>query len=124
MATYRRFGRSQPCPEDSDLISCVNESGTSDYPQRHRDTEAHRPLLLNVEHFSANPGSSRHDEQKPHPDEAQVRLDVNRSFINYPRGQDREALRRRLESLIVAVLRKHPTLSYFQVRLNLQRRVG
>lgn len=76
-----------------------------------------RPLLLNVDHFSADPGSSKHDEQKHHPDEDQVRLDVNRSFISYPRGQNREALQERLESLIIAVLRKYPTLSYFQVRI-------
>ncbi|KAL8292688.1 hypothetical protein RQP46_001300 [Phenoliferia psychrophenolica] len=53
----------------------------------------------------------------PHKDEGQVRLDVNRSFVNYPRdisSEGKEALRVKLDDLIVSVLRKFPALHYFQ----------
>ncbi|KAM0797303.1 TBC1 domain family member 20 [Usnea florida] len=52
-----------------------------------------------------------------HKDEDQVELDVNRSFIYYPKNESDLQLDRRkreLSSVIVEVLREHPMLSYFQ----------
>ncbi|KAL8887892.1 MAG: hypothetical protein Q9215_004593 [Flavoplaca cf. flavocitrina] len=54
-----------------------------------------------------------------HKDEDQVRLDVDRSFIYYPKTQDQSEpqLDRRkgeLSAVITTVLRQHPILSYFQ----------
>ncbi|BGP15937.1 hypothetical protein JCM10213_003632 [Rhodosporidiobolus nylandii] len=53
----------------------------------------------------------------PRDDERQVRLDIVRSLVNYPQDvkeEDREALRTRLETAILTVLRRHPALHYFQ----------
>ncbi|KAI9824415.1 MAG: hypothetical protein M1832_001950 [Thelocarpon impressellum] len=52
-----------------------------------------------------------------HRDEHQVKLDVDRSFIYYPRGQSTKELDRRkveLSDLITEVLRRYPFLCYFQ----------
>ncbi|KAG4301758.1 hypothetical protein PCK1_001995, partial [Pneumocystis canis] len=52
-----------------------------------------------------------------HKDENQVQLDVNRSFIYYPKNLDHNELkkkRKELKSLIIQILRKHPNLNYFQ----------
>ncbi|QSL66854.1 hypothetical protein MERGE_001241 [Pneumocystis wakefieldiae] len=52
-----------------------------------------------------------------HKDENQVQLDVNRSFIHYPKNLSNvkiEKKRKELNSLIVEILRKHPNLNYFQ----------
>lgn len=60
-----------------------------------------------------------------------MRLDVNRSFVSFPASTccerrilkltvadislvEKAALRARLETLIVTVLRRHPALRYFQ----------
>ncbi|KAL6719849.1 GTPase-activating protein gyp8 [Lecanora helva] len=52
-----------------------------------------------------------------HKDESQVELDVNRSFIYYPKNESERQLDRRKEellSVIIQVLREHPMLCYFQ----------
>ncbi|KIX06310.1 uncharacterized protein Z518_04285 [Rhinocladiella mackenziei CBS 650.93] len=52
-----------------------------------------------------------------HPDEDQVRLDVDRAFIYYPKDESEQSLDKKkteLSDLIVATLRSHPVLSYFQ----------
>ncbi|MCJ1321556.1 hypothetical protein MMC15_006901 [Xylographa vitiligo] len=52
-----------------------------------------------------------------HKDEDQVRLDVNRSFIYYPKNESEQQLDRRkgdLSDVITQLLRRHPTLCYFQ----------
>jgi hypothetical protein len=57
------------------------------------------------------------DALPPHTDEHQVDLDVNRAFVYYPPSDSPDALARRqteLNAVIVAVLRRHPALSYFQ----------
>lgn len=48
-----------------------------------------------------------------HPEEEQVLLDVERSFVFYPEG-DTKVLRKDLLELCVQVLRKHPYLKYYQ----------
>ncbi|KAK9458309.1 rab-GTPase-TBC domain-containing protein [Dipodascopsis uninucleata] len=53
----------------------------------------------------------------PHNEEEQVRLDVDRSFIFYPIEQTETQLKNKrndLYEIIIAVLRLHPNLSYFQ----------
>ncbi|GAA5870642.1 hypothetical protein JCM3774_001711 [Rhodotorula dairenensis] len=50
-------------------------------------------------------------------DERQVRLDIDRSLVNFPhdvRDEDRDQLRIRLERAILTVLRRRPALHYFQ----------
>ncbi|GAA5982067.1 hypothetical protein JCM10908_004723 [Rhodotorula pacifica] len=50
-------------------------------------------------------------------DERQVRLDIDRSLVNFPhdvRDEDRDQLRVKLERAILTVLRRHPALHYFQ----------
>ncbi|KTW28337.1 GTPase-activating protein GYP8 [Pneumocystis jirovecii RU7] len=52
-----------------------------------------------------------------HKDENQVQLDVDRSFIYYPINSTHKELKKKkkeLKSLILEILRKHPTLNYFQ----------
>ncbi|KAG1729255.1 rab-GTPase-TBC domain-containing protein [Suillus lakei] len=58
-------------------------------------------------------------DDPPHPDERQVRLDTDRSFVMYPADDDddesrRTALQTSLNSLIVSLLRKRRKLHYFQ----------
>lgn len=58
-----------------------------------------------------------HEELLEHRDERQVELDVNRSFVYYPRHISSELkaqLRKILNQTIVRILRKFPTLNYFQ----------
>ncbi|CAG8909482.1 unnamed protein product [Penicillium egyptiacum] len=51
-----------------------------------------------------------------HPDEEQVKLDVNRSFVYYPKAPEEEMLKKKqqLSNLITQVLREYPMLCYFQ----------
>ncbi|KAF1850424.1 uncharacterized protein K460DRAFT_301456, partial [Cucurbitaria berberidis CBS 394.84] len=52
-----------------------------------------------------------------HKDEHQVGLDVNRAFVYYPKNDSEKQLDHRKEELshvILAVLRRHPALCYFQ----------
>ena len=53
----------------------------------------------------------------PHRNEEQVKLDVNRAFVYYPRDQtvaELDARKASLQKLIISVLRQHPCLHYFQ----------
>ncbi|CAI7621061.1 unnamed protein product [Penicillium glandicola] len=51
-----------------------------------------------------------------HADEEQVELDVNRSFVYYPKVPEEEMLKKKqqLSNLITQVLREYPMLCYFQ----------
>ena len=55
-------------------------------------------------------------ELPEHRDEEQVAKDVNRAFVHYPRETDKQLDRRKqeLSNVIVEVLRRHPSLCYFQ----------
>ncbi|ORX39039.1 hypothetical protein BD324DRAFT_618319 [Kockovaella imperatae] len=93
------------------------------------------PKLLHTEkHFDSRPlsedevaGPSRPRSKEPdasercetpiHPDENQVDLDTKRSFVTYPRGIPKESkltMQAELHDLIIHVIRKYPSLSYFQ----------
>ncbi|KXG53641.1 uncharacterized protein PGRI_006910 [Penicillium griseofulvum] len=55
-------------------------------------------------------------ENLRHADEEQVELDVNRSFVYYPKAPEEEMMKKKqqLSNLITQVLREYPMLSYFQ----------
>ena len=75
------------------------------------------PLLLGVHVGVDQQDDMDVDALPPHADEHQVDLDVNRAFVYYPPSDSPAALARRqteLNAVIVAVLRRHPALSYFQ----------
>ncbi|KAG1748328.1 rab-GTPase-TBC domain-containing protein [Suillus paluster] len=85
---------------------------------------AHRPALLGVHAPSEPPpytevSAESSTDDAPHPDERQVRLDTDRSFVMYPAEDDddesrRTVLQTSLNNLIVSLLRKRPKLHYFQ----------
>ncbi|GAA5837917.1 hypothetical protein JCM3766R1_001518 [Sporobolomyces carnicolor] len=77
------------------------------------------PLLLACHRVSVTVegDASTLDQLPQRDDERQVKLDIARSLINYPRDvsdPEREELRLRLEKAILLTLRKHPALQYFQ----------
>ncbi|RKF73164.1 TBC1 domain family member 20 [Golovinomyces cichoracearum] len=80
------------------------------------------PLLLGVGKYGIGSQSQIEDTNSLwglpiHPDEDQVKLDVNRSFVHYPHGRSLNELlerQRKLFDLITHVLRYLPYLSYFQ----------
>ncbi|KAK4211690.1 GTPase-activating protein gyp10 [Rhypophila decipiens] len=78
------------------------------------------PLLLglptNAEATSPTDSASWKD-LPPHEEEYQVKLDVDRSFVNYPKHRneaERNQQKQELSDLIVEVLRRYPYLHYFQ----------
>ncbi|KAF8216412.1 hypothetical protein K438DRAFT_1558431 [Mycena galopus ATCC 62051] len=56
------------------------------------------------------------DESFSHPDERQIRLDTDRSFVLYPVDPktDKDKLQSELNELLVEIFRKRPKLNYFQ----------
>ncbi|KAG8959410.1 hypothetical protein FRC03_008010 [Tulasnella sp. 419] len=57
------------------------------------------------------------EDEKAHPDEHQVGLDTNRSFVAYPENdgpRERDLKKAQLNKLITAVLRRRRKLNYFQ----------
>lgn len=73
------------------------------------------PLLLGCS--EEDPGTTPWEKLPPHKDEHQVGLDVNRAFVYYPKNESDKQLDRRKEQLsdvILDVLRRHPSLCYFQ----------
>ncbi|KAJ6591656.1 rab-GTPase-TBC domain-containing protein [Mycena vulgaris] len=56
------------------------------------------------------------DELSCHPDERQIRLDTERSFVLYPvdSNTDKDTLQSELHDLLVEIFRKRPKLNYFQ----------
>jgi hypothetical protein len=99
-------------------------------------------VLLQTERYctptSAEPENEASPTLAPHEDEEQVGRDTNRSFVVYPSGRPsdmkisevrvlkapigilperKKAMQADLHDLIVCVLRRYPTLSYFQVHL-------
>ncbi|KAJ6493627.1 rab-GTPase-TBC domain-containing protein [Mycena vitilis] len=75
------------------------------------------PKLL---HATAEPHKSAQvlpdDEASSHPDERQIRLDTERSFVLYPVDSktDKDTLQAELHDLLVEIFRKRPKLNYFQ----------
>ncbi|KDQ07337.1 hypothetical protein BOTBODRAFT_38868 [Botryobasidium botryosum FD-172 SS1] len=88
--------------------------------QRRPSTAPEVPVESENETDTSREGTSDEVPEKPaivaHPDERQVGLDTDRSFVVYPIESESEKLRRQgeLNTLIVDVLRKRPQLQYFQ----------
>ncbi|KAI6148763.1 rab-GTPase-TBC domain-containing protein [Pisolithus tinctorius] len=58
-----------------------------------------------------------YEDADPHPDERQIKLDTDRSFVLYPiepGSPSREALQNNLNTLLVSLFRKRRSLHYFQ----------
>ncbi|KAJ2919053.1 hypothetical protein MD484_g1319, partial [Candolleomyces efflorescens] len=81
------------------------------------------PKLLGVERAPATPvgddnGMTQTGEASSisHPDENQIKLDTNRSFVMYPAAEleERDTLKDGLHELLISVFRRRPKLSYFQ----------
>ncbi|PSN70716.1 hypothetical protein BS50DRAFT_570231 [Corynespora cassiicola Philippines] len=75
------------------------------------------PLLLGCDHGGARTTGTPWRDLPPHADEGQVALDVNRAFVYYPKNETDKQLDARkadLSNVIVEVLRRHPSLCYFQ----------
>ncbi|KAJ6199194.1 rab-GTPase-TBC domain-containing protein [Bipolaris maydis] len=73
------------------------------------------PLLLGCS--ESDVAKEPHAALPEHEDEHQVDLDVNRAFVYYPRNESEKQLQQRKKDLsyvILDVLRRHPSLSYFQ----------
>ncbi|GES75507.1 TBC1 domain family member 20-like [Rhizophagus clarus] len=69
------------------------------------------PLLLHYETYD------KKDIQEEHKDERQVLLDVDRSFVYYPKGisnAEKKQKQSELNDVIVGILRRHPNLAYYQ----------
>ncbi|KAF9495133.1 hypothetical protein BDN71DRAFT_1448019 [Pleurotus eryngii] len=71
------------------------------------------PLLLHAHKPHDDKGGLN---PSAHPDERQIQLDTDRSFVLYPVDPllEKESLKSQLHELIVSVFRKRPILSYFQ----------
>ncbi|CAG8500680.1 3624_t:CDS:10 [Gigaspora margarita] len=69
------------------------------------------PLLLHYKNHNVEVS------QVTHKDEYQVSLDVNRSFVHFPKGlsdQEKKQKQSVLYEVIVGILRRQPNLSYYQ----------
>ncbi|CAH0001264.1 unnamed protein product [Clonostachys byssicola] len=88
----------------------------SQTPKNEKNTDSSSRNDLDHLCYSNNSKTSWED-LPPHKDEAQVQLDVERSFVYYPRNKSDAELQQRkneLSSLITEVLRRLPFLCYFQ----------
>ncbi|OQE38907.1 hypothetical protein PENCOP_c007G06212 [Penicillium coprophilum] len=74
------------------------------------------PVLLRCDEQRQQSDTVPHTELLRHADEEQVELDVNRSFVYYPKAPQEEMLQKKkqLSNLITQVLREYPMLCYFQ----------
>ncbi|KAI7711476.1 hypothetical protein KC353_g8964, partial [Hortaea werneckii] len=79
------------------------------------------PILLGCDHAQQQAPDAKEWTSLPqHRDEDQVQLDVNRSFVYYPKSmcydsdEIRDGRKHELLALISATLRQHPHLHYFQ----------
>ncbi len=96
---------------------------------------ARREFFLGVDKPSMPLSEESSEYLDAHPDERQVKLDTDRSFVSYPVGRltgplshgaithaednlaslsEKERLKNHLYCVIVFVLRRHPKFSYFQ----------
>ncbi|CAI7638849.1 unnamed protein product [Penicillium discolor] len=74
------------------------------------------PILLRCDEQRQQFDIIPSNELLRHADEEQVELDVNRSFVYYPKAPEEEMLKKKkqLSNLITQVLREYPMLCYFQ----------
>jgi hypothetical protein len=75
------------------------------------------PILLGSRNVEPSEKETPWEHLPPHRDEYQVQLDVDRSFVYYPdhdTPKQLDARKKQLSDVIVEVLRRHPSLCYFQ----------
>ncbi|KAI5895523.1 uncharacterized protein SCHCODRAFT_02573227 [Schizophyllum commune H4-8] len=74
------------------------------------------PRLLDAQPSEKADTKEEGSTDEPHPDERQIRLDTDRSFVLYPvdPSDDKAPLQEELHQLIVSIFRKRRKLSYFQ----------
>ncbi|KAI4170168.1 MAG: hypothetical protein LQ343_005174 [Gyalolechia ehrenbergii] len=104
------------CTPGSDIEGLIQAATSSDGLMNDEVRRKAWPILLG---YTPPMGTDRiaWQDLPPHKDEHQVRLDVDRSFIYYPRNESEAQLERRkseLSAVITQVLRTYPMLSYFQ----------
>ena len=120
MVTWHSSERSRRSQVGSGAKRCDVESGRSYNTFRPDGQLTHRPVLLRSEAYFADDDADPEPRPLPeHKDEQQVLLDTKRSFVTYPAGippEDKDEMQADLQDLIVGILRKYPTLNYFQVR--------
>ncbi|KAI5116992.1 hypothetical protein M0805_001489 [Coniferiporia weirii] len=85
--------------------------------RRRRGSSARRAEQLGADYAGrCEPSAPLSSGEEQHPDEHQIKLDTDRSFVLYPVEvqDDREELQAELNGLITSVFRGHSRLSYFQ----------
>ncbi|WWC91328.1 uncharacterized protein L201_006271 [Kwoniella dendrophila CBS 6074] len=91
----------------------LNTSSEEDSIDCNADTPD-TPDSANIQNNQSEAGPST---LRLHPNERQVKLDTDRSFVTYPKdisAQSKSELQDDLNDLIVGILRKYPALHYFQ----------
>lgn len=103
------------------MLGCLSESIEAYNEKNNYDigkTESHdAETCSNDSHKDKGFSYQEWQTCPPHPDEDQIKLDVNRAFVYYPLHRtdaELDARKAALQSLVFAVLRKHPSLHYFQ----------
>ncbi|THH12153.1 hypothetical protein EW145_g206 [Phellinidium pouzarii] len=98
----------------------------SDSDRAHTKLRKRRKKIASVEgvrggHFEKGyeRDALRSSSAEEHPDERQIKLDTDRSFVLYPNvsvedHRDREELQTELNGLITTIFRRHTKLNYFQ----------
>ncbi|KAG8918652.1 hypothetical protein FRC01_001740 [Tulasnella sp. 417] len=100
--------------------SSSNQSGSPEPEEDPTSQENTNSATLSLDlpsNNSTEDGAEASDSKEaPHPDERQVGLDTDRSFVLYPTddGLRKSTRKLQLHYLIVAILRKRRKLSYFQ----------
>jgi hypothetical protein len=106
----------QAC-RDNDLESLIELATSTDGLINDRIRQKAWPILLGSANVAASEKETPWEQLPPHKDEYQVQLDVDRSFVYYPDHDTPKQLdtrKKQLSDVIVEVLRRHPSLSYFQ----------
>ncbi|KAL4985546.1 rab-GTPase-TBC domain-containing protein [Aspergillus falconensis] len=98
-----------------DIDALVSHATSEDGFLRDELRQLAWPILLQSDKDTQNTLSPE-SGLPPHPDEEQVQLDVNRSFVYYPECPHDELLSKKneLSRVIKQVLRNYPMLCYFQ----------
>ncbi|WVF65676.1 hypothetical protein IAT40_000407 [Kwoniella sp. CBS 6097] len=95
----------------------LHETATTIEPKETNTTAISERVESSKENVELSTPGAEPSEPTPHPNERQVKLDTDRSFVTYPKGlpsKNKLELQADLNDLIVGVLRKYPALSYFQ----------
>lgn len=86
----------------------ISDIGTRDNEVQEYD------MSSSIVHVNRDPSLDRNDDVKKHKDEGQVALDIRRSFIGFGDIPLRAIRRKELSAVIVGVLRRYPSLNYYQ----------